>query len=112
MCPAIKSILEEFEDGGKPGKIAARFHRTVVDVIEKVAAKNHVNHIAFSGGVMQNGLLVDMIIDMLGDKYKLYFHKNLSPNDECISYGQMVGYYALSQKEDLNKKSVPSKTII
>ncbi len=112
MCPAIKSILTEFEEGENAGKIAASFHRTVVDVIEKIASKNHVNHVAFSGGVMQNGLLVDMIIDQLGAKHKLYFHKDLSPNDECISYGQLVGYYALSQKEDLSKKSVKSKTLI
>jgi hydrogenase maturation protein HypF len=105
LCPAIKSILEDRRLGKERGLIAARFHRTVVDVIEKIANSSGVEKIAFSGGVMQNGILVDMIIDQLGPKYALYFHKELSPNDECISFGQLVGYYA-SVKAAAQKKDV------
>ena len=89
----ISAIIRDIKTGKNPGEIAARFHRTIVQMIEEVVLRGGFKSIAFSGGVFQNGLLVDMIIDQLGDKFKLYFHKHLSPNDECISYGQLVGYY-------------------
>ena len=111
MCPAVKSILMESGKGEDIGKIAAQFHRTIVDVVDQIASLNHVRHIAFSGGVMQNALLVDMIIDQLGAKNKLFFHENLSPNDECISFGQLVAYYPLSQKEVLDDMSIQPKNL-
>jgi hydrogenase maturation protein HypF len=81
-------------------------------MIGVVAGLNKVSKIAFSGGVLQNGLLVDMIIERLGGRYELFFHRELSPNDECISYGQLVGYYASTEVVDRKKKSVHSKSLI
>ena len=46
-------------------------------------------NLAFSGGVWQNALLVDLAIDVLGEKFYLHFHEKLSPNDENISFGQL-----------------------
>ncbi len=48
-----------------------------------------IDLLAFSGGVFQNTLLVDMIIELLSHKRRLYFHQQLSPNDECIGFGQL-----------------------
>jgi hydrogenase maturation protein HypF len=112
IFPAIRCILEEREAGKEAGWIAARFHSTVVEIIDRIAGEMEVQKIAFSGGVMQNGLLVDMIIDRLGTRYELYFHKELSPNDECISYGQLVGYYVSTQVADREKISVHSNSMI
>jgi hydrogenase maturation protein HypF len=61
---------------------------------------------------MQNGLLVDMIIDQMGSKYRLYFHKDLSPNDECISFGQLAGYYAAIHVAEEKRKVVQLKSAI
>ena len=47
---------------------------------------------AFSGGVFQNALLVDFIIELLQHKKQLFFHQQLSPNDECIGFGQLAWY--------------------
>ena len=44
----------------------------------------------FSGGVFQNVFLIDLIEDILSDVYELVFHQLLSPNDECISFGQLA----------------------
>lgn len=106
------SVLSDKDSGKKTGWIAARFHSTVVSMIEVVAELNKVRKVAFSGGVMQNGLLVDMIIEKLGGRYELFFHRELSPNDECISYGQLVGYFASTQVADRKKKSGHSKSLI
>jgi hydrogenase maturation protein HypF len=36
--------------------------------------------------------LVDMMQMSLGKRYQLYLHQHLSPNDENISFGQLVYY--------------------
>lgn len=105
----FSAIVFDLEDGKNKALMAAMFHSTVVATIENMAESSGVSSLAFSGGVFQNGLLVDMIIDKLADRFKLYFHKNLSPNDECISYGQLVGYY-FRESRKRNKKNVIHST--
>lgn len=73
--------------------IALKFHVSMVKCIERIALRYGLGHLAFSGGVFQNALLVDLIIRDLGCKFELFFHKELSPNDESISYGQLMKYY-------------------
>jgi len=70
--------------------IAARFHYTLVIMIDQMAQHLSVHRICFSGGVFQNALLVDWIQLRLAGNYELFFHQDLSPNDENISFGQLV----------------------
>ena len=85
-------ILKEKISGKNAGEIGLNFHYTLIKAIEKIAEKNNVKELAFSGGVWQNALLVDLAIDVLGEKFLLHFHEKLSPNDENISFGQL-NYY-------------------
>ena len=71
-------------------EIAAKFHNSIVDYIAAVAKKTGIQKLAFSGGVFQNGLIVELIIKKLSYNHQLYFHNRLSPNDECIAFGQVV----------------------
>jgi hydrogenase maturation protein HypF len=59
-------------------------------LIKNVAVRSGMHKIAFSGGVFQNAFLVDLILEILGDDFELFFHRQLSPNDECISFGQIA----------------------
>jgi len=70
--------------------IAWKFFYSLAKAIVRISNHFFINKIAFSGGVFQNALLVDMIIQLLQQKRELYFHQQLSPNDECISMGQMA----------------------
>ena len=70
--------------------IAAKFHLTLVHWIGHIAEVQGVKRIGFSGGVFQNTLLVDLIIYHLNDRFDLMFHEDLSPNDENISFGQLI----------------------
>jgi hydrogenase maturation protein HypF len=88
----IKAILEDIKDGISTDNIAYCFHISLVDLVRRVAIKNSIISIAFSGGVFQNELLTDMMISLLQDDFKLFFHQQLSPNDENISFGQLVHY--------------------
>jgi len=74
------------------GLIAARFHLTLAHIILDIASELKINSVAFSGGVFQNALLVDMIQAQMAKDFTLHFHQELSPNDENISFGQLVHY--------------------
>ncbi len=88
------------------GLIAARFHLTLAIMISAVARAFDVKKVAFSGGVFQNALLVDMIKAQMKQEFTLYFHQELSPNDENISFGQLV-HYQLQQKAKINSCQKP-----
>ncbi|MDX2249469.1 MAG: carbamoyltransferase HypF [Bacteroidia bacterium] len=92
----LQNIVEDIRQGVDKGEIAFHFHLALVFGIDKIAANKGVRKLAFSGGVFQNALLLDLIIEKLGKKYELYFHNTLSPNDECISFGQLA-YSFLNQ---------------
>ena len=83
------------KSGKSAGEIGLNFHYTLIKAIEKIAEKYKVKELAFSGGVWQNALLVDLAIDVLGEKFSLHFHEKLSPNDENISFGQLNYYLNL-----------------
>ncbi|MGD9328558.1 MAG: carbamoyltransferase HypF, partial [Cyclobacteriaceae bacterium] len=88
----ISGILEDIEQGVNPAQIACKFHISLIEVIQKFLIKFDMQNVVFSGGVFQNSLLVDLIYARLNDKYSVYFHKELSPNDECIPFGQLIAY--------------------
>ena len=91
----FSKILEEKKSGKSAGEIGLNFHYTLIKAIEKIAEGFAVKELAFSGGVWQNALLVDLAIEFLGDKFELHFHEKLSPNDENISFGQLNYYLNL-----------------
>ncbi|HSK12925.1 MAG TPA: carbamoyltransferase HypF [Phnomibacter sp.] len=86
----LSGIFKDMQRNMDRGHMAAKFHATLAQLIGSVAARCDVLHICFSGGVFQNALLVNMIIHLYSKKYLLHFHKYLSPNDENISFGQIV----------------------
>ena len=86
----LKEVISDVLREQDIGTISAKFHVTLVDWIKHIAIKEGVRRIGFSGGVFQNTLLVDLIIHHLQHQYELLFHQNLSPNDENISFGQLI----------------------
>ena len=96
----IQGVILDIYQNQPINFIAARFHYSLVCVIDAIAKRAKVNQICFSGGVFQNMLLVDWITHALSDKYQLHFHQNLSPNDENISFGQMVYHHSQLKSGD------------
>lgn len=94
----LAAVIRDIKLGKSPGFIAANFHYSLAMTIGRIAKLSGVEHIAFSGGVFQNSLLVDIISKLYEGKYKLYFHEQLSPNDENIALGQLM-YYKLYLSE-------------
>jgi hydrogenase maturation protein HypF len=83
-------LVADLINGELPDRVAAKFHLSLVKIIEKIAKYHGIKRLAFSGGVFQNSVLVDLLLEHLGKEFTLFFHRQLCPNDENISYGQMV----------------------
>lgn len=85
-------VVADIKNGLTAAYIAAKFHYSMVQLIASTADRMEVKMIACSGGVFQNAVLVDLCKIHLEKNYSVFFHKALSPNDENISFGQMVYY--------------------
>jgi hydrogenase maturation protein HypF len=93
----FRHIIRDLKEGKDKAYIAAQFHWSLVHIIGHIALVRGHSKIAFSGGVFQNTLLLDMIDAHLSPDYQLYTHRQLSPNDENISFGQWA-YYSNQSK--------------
>ena len=85
-------IIYDLNRGNSREFVAAKFHFSMVKIIRLISAQLNINKIAFSGGVFQNTLLLDMLQHQLAPECHLFFHRQLSPNDENISFGQWAHY--------------------
>ena len=88
----ISELIEDWSQKESNEVIAWKFFYSLARAISRISDHYFIDKIAFSGGVFQNSLLVDMVIEMMHHKRHLFFHKQLSPNDECISFGQLAWY--------------------
>ena len=93
----MSGILLDLQKKKEPAYIAAKFHYSLAKLVGIVATHLQLRRIAFSGGVFQNSLLVDLIREQHSDTYSLYFHRRLSPNDENIAFGQLI-YHRIQQE--------------
>ncbi|MEP0985101.1 carbamoyltransferase HypF [Ekhidna sp.] len=101
LTEMFDEMLTDIEN--KIDGVSMRFHLTLVQLIETIATNGNYERIAFSGGVFQNGLLVDLITSQLSKDFQLYFHNELSPNDENIAYGQLACAKISTKKENLKQ---------
>jgi len=93
----IKNIYDDFKKGIAKELIISNFLFTLAQSIIDMSKTNNYEHIALSGGVFQNTTLVDMLIALAPTEINLYFHKELSPNDENISFGQIMYYLNIKE---------------
>lgn len=93
----IKNIYADLKNETAKKTIILNFLFTLAFAIIELAKTKNYKHIAVSGGVFQNTVLADLLIALAPKEIKLYFHKELSPNDENISFGQMMYYLNIKQ---------------
>lgn len=102
-------VCRDLRKGNSKDFIAAKFHYSMVQCIENIARHTQTKNICFSGGVFQNGLLVYLILHHLSKEFKLYFHKQLPPNDENISFGQLI--YWLKNVDNIKGFPIKEQTV-
>ena len=94
----LAELITDITKGRDKGFIAAKFHYSLANLVRKTAVKLNIKNIALSGGVFQNALLVDLIKKQMTPDQNIFLHRQLSPNDECISFGQLCCYIIEDQK--------------
>jgi hydrogenase maturation protein HypF len=95
----LKQILTDLGERVPAEKIAYKFHAYLAEAIASVVLNKQFTKVALSGGVFQNTLLTDLVQKKLGSTVVAYVHQELSPNDENISFGQLVCSAKRTQKE-------------
>lgn len=101
--PLLAGVLDDYDRDVDIAVIAWKIFHTLANVILRLSDHFDIPRLAFSGGVFQNTLLVELIRASAGKTKTLYFHCNLSPNDECIGFGQLARY-ALNKNYHHQKK--------
>ena len=100
----LGELITDMENQVEPSVIAVKIFNSLVGLIKQISEQYQISCLAFSGGVFQNAFLTDCIVSDLSATKRLYFHQQLSPNDEGIALGQLACFYLKQQKEI---KSVP-----
>ncbi len=87
----IQNIWKAKQAGKSIENLAFSLHYSLARLIIREAEKLGITTIACSGGVFQNACLVS-ILQTLASEHRLdiKFHHQFSPNDENLSFGQMM----------------------
>lgn len=88
--PLIEQFMQDVQLARSRGWIALKVFNALADAIIQASEHHGISQLAFSGGVFQNAFLLNIIQEKCRLRKKLYFHKLLSPNDECIGVGQLA----------------------
>jgi hydrogenase maturation protein HypF len=89
----VRGVVDDVLAGVDVGRVAGRFHRGlaagVVELAATVAEQHGLATVALSGGVFQNVVLTDLVVDGLGTRgLRVLTHHQVPPNDGGICLGQ------------------------
>jgi hydrogenase maturation protein HypF len=101
-----KAILDDIWRGVPASRIAARFHAGIVEGFINAAGnlriESGINQVAMSGGCMHNRRLTRLLRSGLEEEgFIVYTHRQVSPGDGGLSYGQAAVAAAILQKPDV-----------
>jgi hydrogenase maturation protein HypF len=91
----LEAIIRDVLSGVPIPKISARFHNglaeCVRDMCSKIRSETGIGEVVLSGGVWQNITLLGRTLSLLeGDRFRVYLHREVPPNDGGLSLGQAV----------------------
>jgi len=96
-APLWRSLLHDLHQTTDPDLIAARFHlglvRAIAHLIHHLHQTHPFTHIALTGGVFQNRILTEKLMQHLARHHPdltVLIHRNVPPNDGGLSLGQAV----------------------
>jgi hydrogenase maturation protein HypF len=103
MRPMTRQIVEEVKRGEPAGRIAARFHNTLIaaasEVCSRIRAETGLTRVCLSGGCFQNALLLSGCVRELSNAgFQVFFQQQVPCNDGGIALGQAAIANALLRK--------------
>ncbi len=114
-----RELLGDLRAGRTPALIAARFHagisKAFIDAALRARTATGINQVALSGGCLHNRRLARLLRAGLQEQgFDVFQHRQVSPGDGGLSYGQAVVGAAMHQHRseqsplDLPKASRPT----
>ncbi len=93
LRPMVVAIVNDLDAGVDVARIAARFHRTLAEVVVGAAVRARAEHalgcVALSGGCFQNRLLTETVKGLLEARgFEVLVHRRVPPNDGGVALGQ------------------------
>jgi hydrogenase maturation protein HypF len=109
-APVLGAVLEDLAKGRSIPDVAAAFHRgvagLVVDLSSDLARRHGCADVVVSGGVFQNRLLCECVMERArGAAIRIHQHALVPPNDGGVSLGQIAVGAALIRNELARKGS-------
>jgi hydrogenase maturation protein HypF len=103
VAPMIRAIVGDIQQGLPVSQIASRFHYSIAELLAVIASDVRVltglNDVALSGGVFQNRLLLETLMQRLkAMDFQVYINRRVPPNDGGLSLGQLAVAAARLQK--------------
>jgi hydrogenase maturation protein HypF len=87
----VRAVVTELLEGASPGRVAARFHRTIVEatsaVVARVLAATGLRTVVLSGGCFQNEILRSGVVERLG-ALQVVMARDVPINDGGLALGQ------------------------
>jgi len=95
LKPMIRGIVDDILEKEDKGRIAAKFHNTVINIILAVSLElrniNNINKVVISGGTFQNRYLLEYTEKTLEKNgFRVYSHGTVPSNDGGIALGQVM----------------------
>ncbi len=89
--PMIEAVRRDVAHSEGAPRIVARFHNALANWILSVAQQTGIPQVALSGGVFQNGYLVERTVALLEARgFRVHTHQRVPPNDGGIALGQAI----------------------
>jgi hydrogenase maturation protein HypF len=93
--PLIRAVAADANQGVEMGRIARRFHSTLVEIIAAVCGRlrsaTGLAAVVLSGGVFLNAhLTAEAGARLEGEGFRVYRHRLVPPNDGGLSLGQLA----------------------
>jgi hydrogenase maturation protein HypF len=91
----IRAIVKDVLDKKELSVISSKFHNTIInlfsEICEEVRIETKIDSIALSGGVFQNGILLEGFLSKLTEKgFNVYCQNIVPANDGGLSLGQAM----------------------
>lgn len=92
----IRAVIDDVCEGVDTGRIARRFHTSIVEMISAVCRRTREvaggpEAVVLSGGVFCNALLTEEVTERLSaDGFQVYRHRQVPPGDGGLSLGQLA----------------------
>ncbi|HEV2487325.1 MAG TPA: carbamoyltransferase HypF [Terracidiphilus sp.] len=103
-APLWRGLIEDIRAGLASPRTAAKFHAAVAKAFVRAAVQARtatgISQVSLSGGCMHNRRLARLLhVGLEAEDFQVFQHRNVSPGDGGLSYGQAAAAAAMLAKQ-------------